>query len=537
MAKFNIFKIDETKRDEFVLKFYKDTKHKEIEFGGGQYDVFLWENIDPGKTGLNWQFVLNEFGYNTVLLQKQPKGFVSIEYNNNIYVASFGNSYFLIEKYCDKTFAFAVARKFEYEKIKSTSIANPNSNKNKVISSYIDSDYFEYDGGSAFLKVKAKLKLEDGFDLFEKSIEIGTSIKLTTTKASLKGFIEIVRYLDEMSGQLDKTHIPIFQEIKDKNKIDELNDKLKSNIDIDNFNLTFSDFDIIGTNEVFYSQATQFRISYKRYYKDFDYLNMDEIKSFCEEKSLELKEVIFDLNIKIIGEEYDANCYQLIDFLDYTDDDEKAVIIRGKWYKYNDDYIQNLHESLKDVACRYDSRFNLKQEEYDAYIEEQLVIQKQLPENSCTNDEELRKKLKKKYYQERFYNKNMERKYQFENGDRSLVKLDGSRIELDDLYKDSTLYAVKIGNSSGKLCYVVDQMDLAMKLLKNKTIPFDKDVKTVVLVLILEQKDGYPLEDGNFNISEIKYLALKNAINNWQKNARLLCFEPRIIIGYNINQR
>ena len=79
-----------------------------------------------------------------------------MEINNSIYVATFGPSFYLVEKYCDRNFAFNIARKFEYEKVKSTSIANPNSNKNKVISSYLDSDYFEYDSGSAFLKIKAK---------------------------------------------------------------------------------------------------------------------------------------------------------------------------------------------------------------------------------------------------------------------------------------------------------------------------------------------------------------------------------------------
>ena len=53
------------------------------------------------------------------------------------------------------------------------------------------------------------------------------------------------------------------------------------------------------------------------------------------------------------------------------------------------------------------------------------------------------------------------------------------------------------------------------------------------LVLIIDKKENYPDGDDVFDITQLGYLALKNAINNWQKNARLLCYAPKVIIGYN----
>ena len=99
--------------------------------------------------------------------------------------------------------------------------------------------------------------------------------------------------------------------------------------------------------------------------------------------------------------------------------------------------------------------------------------------------------------------------------------------------KDQTIYAVKIGNSSSKLCYVVDQMDLSMRLIKNHEINYPYNVSTMSLVLIIDKKENYPDGDDVFDITQLRYLALKNAINNWQKNARLLCYTPKVIIGYN----
>ena len=312
-----------------------------------------------------------------------------------------------------------------------------------------------------------------------------------------------------------------------------MNEKLKNEFDFNDIKISFSDFDIIGTTEVFYSQASRFRISYQRHSKIVEYLTMDEIKKFCEEEGLEIKDIVFDLSVKIIDDEHSSESYKLINFIDYTDNEENAVIIRGKWYKYNDDYIDNLHKSLKDLTCEHVSMYDFNNNDYKSFIEQLYIQEKDKPKYKGKDKESITNSLKKEYYKEKYYNINISETYGFENGDRSLVKVDGSKIEVDDLYKDSTIYAVKIGNSSGKLCYVVDQIDIAMRLIKYNAIPITKEIKNITIVLIIDKKEGYPSDDGEFDISQIKFLALKNAINNWQKNARLLCFNPKVIIGYN----
>lgn len=533
MAKFNIFKIDDTKKEAFLLNIYDNIYHKEIKISEKKYDVVLSTNIDTNPLQLSWQYVLNEYGLDQVVLGKQPRGIIYVFINDNIYVATFGFSYSLVEKYCDRNFAFNIASKFEYEKIKSTSISNPNSNKNKVISSYLDSEFFEYDSGSAYLKIKAKFKLNSDFRIFDKNVEIGTSIKLTSPNNSLDGFVNIVSYLDEIKDYTKKTDIPIFQEIKDQSIIDRLNEKLKNEFDFNDMKISFSDFDIIGTTEVFYSQASRFRISYQRHSKIVEYLTMDEIRKFCDEEGLEIKDIVFDLSVKIIDDEHSSDSYKLINFIDYTDNEENAVIIRGKWYKYNDDYIDNLHKSLKDLTCEHLSMYDFNNNDYKSFIEQLYIQGKDKPKYKGKDKESITNSLKKEYYKEKYYNINISETYGFENGDRSLVKVDGSKIEVDDLYKDSTIYAVKIGNSSGKLCYVVDQIDIAMRLIKYNAIPITKEIKNITIVLIIDKKERYPSDDGEFDISQIKFLALKNTINNWQKNARLLCFNPKVIIGYN----
>lgn len=56
-----------------------------------------------------------------------------------------------------------------------------------------------------------------------------------------------------------------------------------------------------------------------------------------------------------------------------------------------------------------------------------------------------------------------------------------------------------------------------MQVIKYNAIPITKEIKNITIVLIIDKKEGYPSDDGEFDISQIKFLALKNAINNWQK--------------------
>lgn len=533
MAKFNIFKIDNDKQEDFINALYPEISNKVIVVDDSEYNVHLCGNINPGSSGLSWQSVLSQFDIPVVLLSKQPKAILYMQCGDNMYAATFGSAYNLVEKFCDGNFAFDIARKFNYEKIKSTSLANPNSNKNKVINSYLDSEYFEYDSGSAFLKIKAKLKLDEEFELFDKNIEIGTSIKINAKQTSLEYFIMIIKHFEQISSERDKTRIPVFQEIKNTNEINELNDDLKTAIDLEDLKFSFSDFDIIGTTEVFYSQSSQYRISYDRFYKNVDYLDIDVIKSFCEEKSLVLNDIIFDICVKVIDDERRFEKLKLIDLIDYTNDDKMAVLIGGKWYRYNNDYIENLNQSLKNLSCEHLVEFDFCEDLYNNYIEELFLSCKDDVVFHGKSDDEIKNLLKKSNYKELVYNKLMAENFGYENGDRSLVKIDGSKVEIDDLYKNHTIYAVKIGNSSSKLCYVVDQMDLSMRLIKSGEINYAHDVNTIALVLIIDKKDNYPIGNEAFDISKLKYLALKNAINNWQKNARVLWYNPKIIIGYN----
>lgn len=536
MAKLNIFKIDERKKDSFLNRIYEEGQlfNKIIFYNDQEYSISLQTNLDMVDVSLSWQWVLNEFTERSVQLNKFPKAFLFTEINGNLYVATFGTAYNFVEKYCDKNFAFNFARKFDYKKIKSTSQTNPNANKNKVINSYIDNEYFDYDSGSAFIKIKAKLKLQENFDLFNENIEIGTSVKLSIEQESLEKLIQVLLFIETKLEEQDITSIPLFQLVTNDDDITRYDAILKEKIKNGDYNIAFSDFDIIGTNEVFYSQSTSYEISYGRKYEKHDILDSKTIEDFCNRKSLNINDVFLDIKVKTLDEEGRGQFVGLKEIIDCTIDEESATLIKGQWYKYNSDYINILKESLKDLPCKHICQFDFDKNKYETFIAEKVDCYKNENLDTKSSDEEITKIVKKTWYNEKVYNIIMERDFGYINGDRSLQRIDNNyKFEIDDLQKDDGIYAVKIGNTSAKLCYVVDQIDLAMRCIKNKTIQIPNNIKKVCIVLVLDKKSLYPEGDCDFNIDNLNLLALKNALNNWQKEARLLKFDPELIIGYN----
>lgn len=91
----------------------------------------------------------------------------------------------------------------------------------------------------------------------------------------------------------------------------------------------------------------------------------------------------------------------------------------------------------------------------------------------------------------------MERDNGFKNYDRVGTLSGEPNVELMDLYKDKTMYAVKIGASSSKLCYVVDQSISSLRLYKHKLLEKMPQIDTVAIWIILDrkthiEKDGIP---------------------------------------------
>ena len=238
---------------------------------------------------------------------------------------------------------------------------------------------------------------------------------------------------------------------------------------------------------------------------------------FIERNEIAIEEI---LNIEIVSYQDDnfSGKNTVKEIIDYIDDKEEAVLSNGIWYEYNEDYLKYLSDSLSEISVIYNKKYDYSKSIQETYIEN---IMKML-DNTDIDD------IRKKYYREYVFNKIMEEKYGFKNYDR---KIEGN-VESMDLYKDKTMFAVKIGNTSSKLCYAVDQSITALKMYKSNMFTDAPEVENVAIWLLLERKTHLTEKNGNIDINELDMLMLKNRIDSWKKTVRLLGFRPIIYINY-----
>jgi uncharacterized protein (TIGR04141 family) len=499
-------------------------------FQGHNYNLSLFVYNEPIENGINWNWLLSEFDAPIINVPKQSWAILIIESETQQYALTFGNAFYYVDKFCDRDFAFALARKFKYKKVKTTAQSSPNTNKTKTITSYIDNNYFEYESGESFVKIKANVILEPDFQLFKSGIEIGTSIKFATEHISLSNCIRIIDHIESEFRHDDITKIPVFFRVRDPELLEVLNQKLLEAISSENLKLNFSDFDIVGTTEVFRADSTSYTVKFGRYRKPIPELTQQEIKQFCLERRIDYATNVLNLVIEFENPSHQMAFNSIKELIDFTDDEHSCVLMKGDWYKYNNDYLQALENSLMDLTTLYDPSWNWSAERYD-----NLINSKYIPSDFPGKTESEAKKYlrEKKYYKEYAFNTIMSEDHSFILEDRDFFRTDnGEKVEIGDLYKDNAIFAVKIGNTSSKLCYAIDQLSSSIKFIKKKYITYDRNITDVVVWIVLERQTVLPVNNGKVDLSSLKMIVFKNKLDTWQKEMRQYNFNPILRVCY-----
>lgn len=492
----------------------------------------LYYAQQENTVSLSWNWVLAAFGQESVRTNPLPKAVLLLKKENGaIYAITFGHAFFLIDKFCDRDFGFVFARKMNFQEIKTTTLTAPNSHRNKMVNTYVNYEELDFDSGEFYAKLKAKAALPDEFTLFKPMVEIGTSIRVDSAENSLERAAAIIAYIENIvDTEADKHKIPVFMHIKDRERKQSLNERLNLFVER-RHEIHVSELEVIGATEVFNHNDYEFVLKYRRYKEKVTSLSDDVLRSFCEANHIPLTEA---LNIAVYSER-DGMVFAPVcvrDMIDYTDDQERCLLSQGQWYQYNDDYLSYLQASISEITTCYEPQYDFSEEKYNAFIETKLLAERTELRYSGKSDKEIREQLQKKYYAERVFNLLMERDYGFENHDRGTVPVGNGTVEIMDLYKEETMFAVKIGGTSGKLCYAVDQSLETLKLYKHNQLNNMPVIKSVVIWFVLDRSGHIENEDGKPDINRLDMLMLKNRLDQWKKEVRLQGYTPIIYVNY-----
>lgn len=540
MGQVNIYRIDAEKQEAFLQCMQEkmvqvntlfrtiEVEDAEIEFG-----CTLYKSPEPAEKQIAWNWILREFGQEEVHCLPAPKAILLIEKDDEMYVATFGFSYFIVDKFCDRNFAFNFARKITYKEIKTTALSSPHSKRNKTVNTYVNYDELEFDSGESFTKIKAKALIPDDFTIYNESIEIGNSIKFSAPEDSVDSILKIIIHIEDVIANTeDKYLIPVFTKVSDKELLGELDERLNTEVSQNPQSINISELDIIGATEVFNHNDTSFTLKFGHFEKEIPELNFEQLKLFSEDKGFDLNSNLLKIKVVSNNNGNPVRSDEVRNLIDYTDDLHRCILSKGSWYQFNDDYVNYLSDSIAEIETLYDANFDFRKSQHEAFIERKYQEEKDNPVFLGMAEKQVRNKITNKYYAERAFNTIMQEQFGFSNFDRVDSRIGTADIELMDLYKDATMYAVKIGKTSSKLCYAVDQSLSSLNAYKHHLLEGMPEIQNVAVWLILEREQHLTVIDGKPNLNELNMIMLKNKLDDWKKEVRLCGYKPIIYINY-----
>lgn len=538
MGQINLYKIDGSKKEDFLNKltekfdFIGEQNYYPINHKENGYTVGTFVNVPVERKPLEWQWVLDEYDYEVVGTLSSPRAVLVIEGATSTYAVTYGLAYFSVDKYCDIDFAFDFARRINFKQIKTTTLTAPNAQRNKMINVYLNYRDISFDSGEAYAKIKAKVEAEEGFTLHGEMIEIGHSLKTQLSDNSIDSILSFIEYVELVRGQKELHKIPVFNRIKDERNIQELNEQLLEKIEENIDCINISELDIIGVTETFNCNDATFVLKHKKKSKNIQELTKENILEFMKENNFQIRKDFLDIKV-VSSKNGESVCTDVMKrLIDFTDDDRRCLLIKGEWYAFNDDYVHYLKESMAELEVIYDPLFDFSDKKLADYVEKKYQEEKDLLEFVGLSVGEIRKKIKDKYYAERVFNNILSEQFGYENHDRDGDEIGAGKIELMDLYKDGTMYAVKIGNSSAKLSYVVEQSISSTRMYKHHLLSDMPKVDRIAVWIVLKRRTHLPVVAGKPDISSLKMVMLKNRLDAWKKEVRLLGYSPVVYLNY-----
>lgn len=494
------------------------------------YNFSFYLLNDEVINNLSWDWIFDEFDLEKISVNSRPKAILLIKSNNQFFAATFGHSYYKINLCADKKWAFEFAQRVDYSSIKSMEVNIPNSMINKRINSYINYSTFEINSGESLSRIDAHLNIGNKIDeKISDRIHIGNSLKFNLSENNLKNIASTIDYINFIIDKKDiKNKIPRFTQIQDSEKIDEyerfLEAELKSNFK-NNGELYQIDFNNYLTNyDLVLSDYDKFIIQLNENQKTINSLEIELISNFIS--SNDDSDVLNNLSISI--QELDNAAFNFKDLIFFDYFDEKIVLVEGVWYEYNEDYLEYLEDSMNELKIDYIKEYSFYNPKFFEFIKKRYKddLERKI---TCGYDEfyENEYGFVKEYFIEDNFNKFLETQG-FINLDKDTENDSNHKIEIADLYKDGTIYAVKIGNAASSLSYVVDQSLIGLKYIhEGRTKKVKRESLTNVciwLILVRDTKIN--------SLNDLNIIILKNKLDYWKKQVRLLGYNPLIRINY-----
>lgn len=512
MAKFNIYKIKKENEVSLKEKFSSVGLEKTGEKNIKGFNLSLYISKNPKDIDIWWIDLYRD--YIDITPKPKNKAYFSvflIAKSDLLYAVSMGKSHFYLKDFCFTDFGIDLAERIVDEKnlkLKNSKLFG--GKRNKTITSYQENSDLEYDSGESIQYLKAKTIDKNKWgDIvsFGNSVQFNLDIKP-------EQLIDLVLDIEKELLKKEKIILPRATEIIDTTKILELDNSLIQAIDDSDTVVQIEETSLSGVEFVFLD-SNNFKFLFNRKTdKKKRELNLLNLKEYARENCIDLRQNLDNIKVKVSNEYEKGYVKPVKYFIDYVDN-ERNFLLNGHWHQFNQNYIDYLNNQIDSkIELQLDNDFKIS--EYEEEKKRLKELNQSIP------------------YKEQYFNKKREEDDGYINFDRNIEQIQSVyKIEKMDLYKDKTLFFVKIGEPQ-KLSYAIDQATLTLKVLQNNTgiIKIEEreiEPEKICLWFVLDRKNKIR------KISEIKSLIFLMKLAEWQRQCSNAGYVPMIKISMQID--
>ena len=497
MAKFNLYKIYPEQLEKLIKKL---TSVGLTKIGSKNIDGFTLDfyfSYEPDAIDIWWTDIYKDFFGET----EKPKNKIYfatllIYKSKVVYAVSLGKSHFYLKHFCDSDFGLNLAERIADDtnpKIKNSKFYK--SRKNKIITTYQEGSGIDFDSGESlhYLRAKTIDKYNWGKTAsFGHSAQFSIEIK----PEELPNFIKKIEETLNQNPRIKLPKVIFASDEETQSKLDSLLAKVltgsSQSSTVQESDITLSGVDFIFSDQYEYSFYMR---GDRDSHTDKGELTLDRLRQFISEKNINLETQLNEIKVKVHNEFGRDFSVSLKETLDFVEEEERYCLIDGKWYQFNQSYLDFLKEEVDSI--------DLKTQE-DVSDKTERDFNQRMGQESFINCDRLNETLCKKY-----------------------------KVEKVDLYKDKTLHFVKFGTPQ-KMNYAIDQAINTVKLLQNNQSKIqingeEKDVETICLWLVFDRKQKFS------KLSELNSLIFHMKLADWKRIVQNARYKPIIYVSYKNN--
>jgi uncharacterized protein (TIGR04141 family) len=485
----NVFKIPEDQKALLRARLTEAglTVTKQVDQAGWSGEFRFSEDPKPGA--ISWVATFADYldgkkyynrSYFAVFLLEKAKG---------CYAISFGKAHFYVRPYCDYDFGIELAKRIaDAEDIAQTAAKRFQGKQRKSIRSFSGHARLNVPPGESVDFLQAAI-ISTSSATYGKTGKFGTSA-LLSPDITPDGIGQFLTTIEAELAKPERFKLPRTVVLTEKDEIARFDEKLLDELTapIGTSELAANTFELFGVDFIFGSLGT-FRLRCGHYkVVDLEQLTIKDVKQYIADRKVP-REKLLQLRVTHVHEDGPDVMQPIKEAVDFICDEDRVVLTGGKWLKFNQDYLDFLNESIRDIEVEE------TEPQFASITVREGDFNAQLADHG----------------------------YQVADKDFEILKTSSSTpVEAWDLAKGATVYAVKFGTPQ-KLNYVVDQAMNVLELLHNKAgVKSVPDFDRYCLWL------GYRAKSLPDNLADSGSIILKQKIDAWARRCDELGITPII---------